>query len=222
MFFIFQNFWQKYGKGILFPGILVIGGLLYFLFSSESTTPQVELIETFQMSEQNEQLNNEEMAEPITQSASVVMVDVKGAVKHPGMYQLTDEERVMDAVILAGGYLDNADTRLINHAQRLQDEMIIYIPKIGEVVEALAEGTGTTVIASTNDAASDGKDGKVNINKADEASLTSLPGIGPAKAQAILAYRQESGQFKQIEDLKEVSGIGEKTFEKLKDLISVK
>ena len=149
MFFIFQNFWQKYGKGILFPGILVIGGLLYFLFSSESTTPQVELIETFQMSEQNEQLNNEEMAERITQSASVVMVDVKGAVKHPGMYQLTDEERVMDAVILAGGYLDNADTRLINHAQRLQDEMIIYIPKIGEVVEALAEGTGTTVVAST-------------------------------------------------------------------------
>lgn len=222
MFFIFQNFWQKYGKGILFPGILVIGGLLYFLFSRESTTPQVELIETFQMSEQNEQLNNEEMAERITQSASVVMVDVKGAVKHPGMYQLTDEERVMDAVILAGGYLDNADTRLINHAQRLQDEMIIYIPKIGEVVEALAEGTGTTVVASTNDAASDGKDGKVNINKADEALLTSLPGIGPAKAQAILAYRQEIGQFKKIEDLKEVSGIGEKTFEQLKDLVSVK
>lgn len=222
MFFIFQNFWQKYGKGILFPGILVIGGLLYFLFSRESTTPQVELIETFQMSEQNEQLNNEEMAERITQSASVVMVDVKGAVKHPGMYQLTDEERVMDAVILAGGYLENADTRLINHAQRLQDEMIIYIPKIGEVVEALAEGTGTTVVASTNDAASDGKDGKVNINKADEALLTSLPGIGPAKAQAILAYRQEIGQFKKIEDLKEVSGIGEKTFEQLKDLVSVK
>ena len=222
MFFIFQNFWQKYGKGILFPGILVIGGLLYFLFSSESTTPQVELIETFQMSEQNEQLNNEEMAEPINQSASVVMVDVKGAVKHPGMYQLTDEERVMDAIILAGGYLDNADTRLINHAQRLQDEMIIYIPKIGEVVEALAEGTGTSVVASTNDAASDGKEGKVNINKADEALLTSLPGIGPAKAQAILAYRQEIGQFKKIEDLKEVSGIGEKTFEQLKDLVSVK
>lgn len=222
MFFIFQNFWQKYGKGILFPGILVIGGLLYFLFSRESTTPQVELIETFQMSEQNEQLNNEEMAERITQSASVVMVDVKGAVKHPGMYQLTDEERVMDAVILAGGYLENADTRLINHAQRLQDEMIIYIPKIGEVVEALAEGTGTTVVASTNDAASDGKDGKVNINKADEALLTSLPGIGPTKAQAILTYRQEIGQFKKIEDLKEVSGIGEKTFEQLKDLVSVK
>ena len=147
------------------------------------------------------------------------MVDVKGAVNTPGVYLLTNEDRVVDAIEKAGGYTEEADTRLVNHAQRLQDEMVIYIPKKGEDLEFKQETTSQTInIPSNNESSS----GKVNINSADEAVLTTLPGIGPSKAQAIIEYRENSGSFKTIEDLKNVSGIGDKTFEKLRDFIDVK
>lgn len=218
---MFQTLWQKYAKSILFPSILVICGLLYFFFSQESSTnPQVELIDSSQMSEQSEQLNNDKVKEePIESKPATVMVDVKGAVKHPGMYELNPESRVMDAVTLAGGYLEKADTRYINHAQKLQDEMVIYIPMQGEVVE---EQVASNVTVASGASSGNSSDGKVNINTADEAALTTLPGIGPAKAQAIISYREENGAFKAVEDLKSVSGIGDKTFERLQDLIVVK
>lgn len=206
---------------MLFPGVLIICGLLYFLLSNDSsTTPQVELIDSFQMSEQKEQKNSEtELAEPIEQAPIIVMVDVKGAVKHPGVYEVDTASRVIDAVTLAGGYLENADTRLINHAQKLQDEMVIYIPLEGEEPLDVADSLTTMPNGSSGSGSSDGK---VNLNTADETALMTLPGIGPAKAQAILAYRQEIGSFKVIEDIKSVSGIGDKTFERLQELITVK
>lgn len=206
---------------MLFPSVLIICGLLYFLLSNDSsTTPQVELIDSFQMSEQKEQKNSEtELAEPIEQAPIIVMVDVKGAVKHPGVYEVDTASRVIDAVTLAGGYLENADTRLINHAQKLQDEMVIYIPLEGEEPLDVADSLTTMPNGSSGSGSSDGK---VNLNTADETALMTLPGIGPAKAQAILAYRQEIGSFKVIEDIKSVSGIGDKTFERLQELITVK
>lgn len=218
---MFQSLWQKYGKSMLFPSVLIICGLLYFLLSNDSsTTPQVELIDSFQMSEQKEQQNSEtELAEPIEQAPIKVMVDVKGAVKHPGVYEVDTASRVIDAVTLAGGYLENADTRLINHAQKLQDEMVIYIPLEGEEPLDVADSLTTMPNGSSDSGSSNGK---INLNTADETALMTLPGIGPAKAQAILAYRQEIGSFKVIEDLKSVSGIGDKTFERLQELITVK
>ncbi|MEG0258609.1 MAG: helix-hairpin-helix domain-containing protein [Lysinibacillus sp.] len=216
-----QSVLQKYGKRVLFPSILVIIGLLYFYFSNnDSSTPQEELIETIQPTEQP---IPEQTIEP---SETAVYVDVKGAVVHPGMYTLTNEDRVLDAVLLAGGYTSEADTKLINHAQKLQDEMILYIPIKGEKLEEIVEEfvqMPTTAGASGGTASSSGSaDGKVNLNKADETTLMTLSGIGPSKAQSIIAYRDESGGFKTIEDLKNVTGIGDKTFEKLKEFITVK
>lgn len=196
---------------MLFPGILVISGLCYFYFSSsDSSSPQEELIETIQPIEENNLIESAE--ETLIQQ---VFVDIKGAVLYPGVYELQQDQRIRDAVQLAGGYTEDADTQLINHAQKVQDEMVIYIPKKGEPLE---EGTTNFI---TMPAENNNNEQKININKADVAALSTLPGIGPSKAQSILSYREENGLFQTIDDLKNVSGIGDKTFEKLQDSITV-
>ncbi len=149
--------------------------------------------------------------------AARVLVDVKGAVNYPGVYTLTDEDRVVDAITVAGGYIEGADSSLINHAQKLQDEMVIYIPVKGEETEAVVQNFAVMSLGGQSSG-----DAKVNINTADETQLTTLPGIGPAKAKAIISHREEQGTFQTVEGLKEVSGIGDKTFEQLKDLIDIK
>ncbi|WP_409370114.1 helix-hairpin-helix domain-containing protein [Lysinibacillus sp. 38-6] len=209
-----QSLWQKYRKSVLLPSILGISGLCYFYFSSfDSSPPQEELIETIQPTEQLA------ITEPAKEEAVVqqVLIDIKGAVLHPGVYALQPEQRIIDAVQLAGGYSEDADTRLINHAQKVQDEMVIYIPVKGENLE---EGMAHIQFATFGDS-NKATNNKVNVNKADDKELTTLAGIGPSKAQSIIAYREENGNFQTIEDVKKVAGIGEKTFEKLKDSITV-
>ncbi|MFP3919148.1 helix-hairpin-helix domain-containing protein, partial [Lysinibacillus telephonicus] len=208
---------KKYGKAIALPGIVSVILLYFFLQKTDSNEQQLEVITTIPQ-EQTEQLNSEdEQQEQLV--VNKVIVDVKGAVNFPGVYELTTEERVIDAIKKAGGYTEGAESKLVNHAQRLQDEMVIYIPKKGEEVGTL-EMDPTQVVNMPSDNSSSAS--KVNINSADETALTTLPGIGPSKAQAIIAYREDVGSFKSIEDLKNVSGIGDKTYDKLKDLIDVK
>lgn len=146
-----------------------------------------------------------------------IMVDVKGQIKQPGVYQANTGERVIDIISRAGGLTDKADQGMVNFAERVEDEMIIYIPAKGE------EGLSSPASTGGNPAASIGsqKESKININKADETELQNLPGVGPAKAAAIVEYRNTSGPFKTVDDLKNISGIGDKTFEKLKDLIGI-
>ena len=212
VFFIIQDFIAKYGKRMLLPGILCVAGILAFMYMQEDEESSFELIEEV------EPVQAEPVEEPLeTKEELRVLVDVKGAVKYPGVYELTDEDRVVDAITLAGGYTDGANPSLINHAQKLQDEMVVYIPLHGEETEIAIQS-----FAGSGDGGSGSEGAKVNINTADEAQLTTLPGIGPAKAKAILAYREEQGKFQTIEGLKEVSGIGDKTFEQLKDLIDIK
>ncbi|MFY0517295.1 helix-hairpin-helix domain-containing protein [Lysinibacillus sp. UGB7] len=212
-----QSLWQKYRKSMLLPGMLVISGLCYFYFSSsDSSPPQEELIETIQLTDQTASI------EPVQEAVSQqVIVDVKGAVFHPGVYELKPEQRIIDAVQLAGGYTEDADTQFINHAQKVLDEMVIYIPMKGEELDHVSSSFIAVPAGEASTGSEGVKDGKININKADEAALTTLSGIGPSKAQSIIAYRQENGSFQSIEDLKKITGIGDKTFEKLKDSITV-
>jgi competence protein ComEA len=146
-----------------------------------------------------------------------IYADIKGEVNKPGVYELIFGERVKDAVIKAGGFTENADEKQVNLALKVTDEMIIYIPKIGE------EPPNPTITSQETTATTNGgtSKNKINLNTSSSQELTELPGIGPAKAEAIVEYRETNKQFKTIDDLKEISGIGEKTFEKLKDLITV-
>lgn len=202
---------KQYALYILIVAGFIVGAVCMWLLSpllNQNNTVEVEnewLLDDKGFEEGGETSQEEEE----NYSDDDVMVDIKGEVKDPGVYALKSTQRIVDAIQVAGGFLSEADQKQVNLAQKLTDEMVIYIPKVGE--------EGVSSLPPLND----GNDGKINLNQATVEQLETLPGIGPSKAEDILSYREEVGSFKAIEDLKEVSGIGEKTFEKLKDLISV-
>jgi len=148
-----------------------------------------------------------------------LVIDIKGEVKRPGVYELDEGSRVIDAINLAGGVTDQGVTTTINLAEKLQDGMVIYIPSQKELekgnVPQLTSPTSGSVEGNNSSSA------LVNINKATASELTSLPGIGPSKAEAIIKHREKHGPFKKKEDLLKVSGIGPKLFERVKDLIEL-
>lgn len=154
--------------------------------------------------------------EKIVEEVKVMLVDVKGAVVNPGVYEVMGDERVINVIEKAGGLKEGADETKVNFAQRVTDEMVLYIPLIGE------EGANMTISTGTNPASTSKGEEKININMASAEELQNLPGIGPSKAEAIIAHRENSGLFQTIDDLKLVAGIGDKTFEKLQELIIVK
>lgn len=143
------------------------------------------------------------------ETKSEIQVHIAGEVKKPGLYKLADGARINDAVEAAGGFTENADKDSLNLAKVVED---------GEQIVVSAKGGG---VAETGASASAQNNGKVNINTADLTSLQTLSGVGPSTAQKIIDYRTANGKFKTIEDLKKVSGIGDKTFEKFKDKICV-
>lgn len=156
--------------------------------------------------------------------AGPVVVDVDGAVAHPGVYELRANARVADAIDAAGGLVSDADTTSINQAARVGDGEKVYVPREGE------EGTPATGVSSNSDtdagsggggATGTASSGLININTATLTELDELPGVGPATAQAIIDEREAHGAFSTPEDIMRVSGIGEKKFEKLATLICV-
>lgn len=160
-----------------------------------------------------------------------IFIDIKGAVKKPGVYETDENSKVIDAITLAGGLKSNADTSNINLSQHLKDEMVIYIFTENELKKSdekiACDTTCKTEVIEVNNCTektssiNNEKDDKlININTASKEELMSLSGIGEAKADAIIAYRNEK-QFATIEDIMEVSGIGESVFATIKDSITV-
>jgi competence protein ComEA len=148
-------------------------------------------------------------------------VQVDGSVAHPGIYQLPAGSRVQDGILAAGGCGKNADTSMLNLAARLKDGEKIVVPEKG--TPAAPAPARTRTVAPPRVSATPAVKGglQVNINRASAAELETLPGIGPYLAQQIITYRQAHGPFKRIEDILDVPGIGPKTFEKIKNLISI-
>lgn len=145
--------------------------------------------------------------------ADKVIVDVGGAVKNPTVVELEDGSRVEDAIEAAGGLTDDANLTEINRAAFINDGDKIYIPGKSD--------TPGTVMVTPEGSGSVSSDGKVNINTSDSEQLQSLTGVGPATADKIIEYRESNGRFTSPQDITKVSGIGDKTYEKLKDSIRV-
>ena len=150
-----------------------------------------------------------------TTVSTVIYVDVKGEVHHPGVYQMKSENRVKDLIEAAGGFTPLADDQKLNLAQLLEDQMVIVVPKKGEEVNSeLAQ-------APTSQKKEVGKEGKVNINTATVEELKTLKGIGEKKAEAIIEYRKKNGSFKNKEELMKVRGIGKKLYESFQERVIV-
>lgn len=153
-----------------------------------------------------------------------VVVDIKGMVVNPGVYEVSSTARVNDVITLAGGLVDGADTSLINLAQIVSDEMTIIIYSNSEVLEKLK---GDICVCDcpliNNDACIKSVDNTdlVNINTASVEEVMTIPGIGEVKAKEIIKYREDNGNYSSIEDIKNVDGIGETLFEKIKKYITV-
>ena len=134
---------------------------------------------------------------------SMITVDVCGAVLSPGVYDLYEGDRIIDAINAAGGMMDEANADTLNKADFLSDGQQVRVPFVGEEQAAEID------------------DGKVNINTADVSILTTLPGIGETRAKAIIEYREQNGDFANVEDIMNVAGIKEGTYNKFCDMIKV-
>ena len=187
---------------------LLVGG--FFLLKPAPPTPvketnlQAEVAAVSKDSSTEKEVKKEE---PVEQD--LITVDVKGAVKSPGIYDLPVGSRVNDAVQKAGGLTEQADSKSLNLAQKVSDEALVYVPTKGEEVADQQTGSGTDFSTS--------KAKKVNLNKASLEELKQVKGLGGKRAQDIIDHRETNGKFKSVDELKKVSGIGAKTIEKLKD-----
>ncbi|SFA69932.1 competence protein ComEA [Lentibacillus halodurans] len=187
-------------KKYVFP--IVIAVLIgAFLFLNRVDVDEA-VPESAEVPEASPVSSNEEQPSP-----AHVMVDVKGEIANPGVYEIETDSRVNDVIQMAGGFTNDADETMVNLAQKVQDEMIIIIPKTGEQESMSASESNGHV--------------KIRINSATQEEIEQLNGIGPSKAAAIIQYRDENGFFETEDDLLNVSGVGEKTLESLQDDIQV-
>ncbi|WP_296647284.1 helix-hairpin-helix domain-containing protein [Romboutsia sp. 13368] len=183
---------------------------------SESEINNEELIEDKidetdnEKEEVNKNINMDEANNTIT-------VFVSGEVNNPGVVTIESEKRLSDVVDMLGGTTENADLNKVNLAMKLEDESHYIIPKIGESVDVYSDYTSI----NNNESIQDEKSDLININKATIQELDALPGIGEATANKIINYREENGEFKSVDEIKNVNGIGDKKYEELKSLISI-
>ncbi|UQS86468.1 helix-hairpin-helix domain-containing protein [Nicoliella spurrieriana] len=215
-------------------GIVVVILIIFLLVGNgDNKTPETNQFESsFNSGIENSNSTNTESTSVVSVSSSAssdgkLVVDIKGAVKHPGIYKVDVDTRVSNLVDLAGGFSKSADHKNVNLAQRLNDQQVIYIPIKGEVkgnrhlnqsMDSNISNGQSQLDSSSN---SGDNNGKININTADKEQLQTINGIGEKKAENIISYRQEKGNFKSIDDIKNTDGIGDKMFENIKNSITV-
>lgn len=193
---------------LLILSIIILTGVTYLTYTKINCTKlnlEAYKKENTQIEEVFAHTTDEENTE--MESANIFIVHVSGAVLNPGVYELEEGARVIDAIEIAGGITDDANQHAINLAKKVIDEEKIYVPRQDEVIEE------QDFIQS--------KDNKININSAKQSELEELPGIGTVLAKRIIEYREQNGKFRLLEDIMKVSGIGTKKYENIKDLIII-
>lgn len=215
-------------KGKLFIIIFVLF-TLYTIYDTYSFETESEV-----KTKKNETVTKKDEKDEKTKNETV-LVDVKGEVNTPGVYELTSNNTVIDAINKAGGLTKISDTSNINLSKKLEDEMVIIVYSKAEIQKmeedkivcppcnnaCITEEDEKAKLDEKEENTAETPMGKININTADETALQTLDGIGETKAKAIIEYRNKNGNFKTIEDIKNVSGIGDSVYEKIKDNITV-
>ena len=196
-----------YNRKYFIIGIVIVLILILYLFLGNNSYQEVVIDEPLE----------KEIEEETT--SSLLIVDIKGEILNPGIYEIEPNQRVMDIINLAGGLLEDADTSNINLSMKVEDEMVIIIPKITE--ESKEQIVNSASIIEKKSSAPNTSNGKVSINNATLEELMTVKGIGEVKAKKIIEYRNTNGKFTTLEELTKVSGIGSKTFEKIKEYLTL-
>lgn len=223
-----EELWEKYQRQIIMASVMTTIVILIVTILMGATRPNNTKFSGEENSNNgtiSEKRDNRKDSAVLTsgQRHTKMMVDVKGAVKSPGVYEFSKGMRVHDIIQLAGGITKSADSKLVNFAQQLKDQQIIYVPIKGESRPSNGQLTNSTVTDVEGAKASTdvSEEQQVNINTATQQEIQKLNGIGEKKAEQILKYREEHGEFKKIEEIKNVKGIGDKMYEKIKENIII-
>lgn len=204
---------QKIILGIIIA--IIVGFVCYYVYAREEVNTSSVNLEN-NVEEQEETKEKEEFSD------DRILVHISGAVNKEGVVELKVDSRISDAIEKADGIREDASIEDINLAYKLEDGMKIHIPTKQEKEESyVTTQSGITTVQEKTLEETNNQNAKVNINTATQTQLETLPGIGPSTAIKILEYRKEKGKFKKVEELKEVSGIGEAKFNKVKELISI-
>ncbi|HEM2767776.1 TPA: helix-hairpin-helix domain-containing protein [Streptococcus suis] len=208
---------KEYKWQIALPAVAGLLMATFLIFSQPAKSDQTGLTE-FPQTEQasSSQEQTEETSTEVSKEPSQLVVDVKGAVVKPGLYTLEADARVNDAVEAAGGLTSQADPKSINLARKLSDEAVVYVASKDEKISVVASTTASSAMSQEEKTTS-----LVNLNTATEADLQTISGIGAKRATDIIAYREANGGFKSVDDLNNVSGIGDKTMESIRPYVTV-
>ncbi len=182
--------------------VLIVLSALFFVACADNSNEDIIMSD-----ESMTQLSDDN-----TNNNKYICVYICGQVKNPGVYEVSSESRLFEVVKKAGGFTKKADEASINLAQIAMDGQMVVVP---------AEQGNKDSVSTDSDMTSDSDSGKINLNTAGADELMTLSGIGEVKAQSIIAYREQSGAYKAIEDVMNVSGIGEATFDNIKDQVTV-
>ena len=197
---------------IVIVAIIILG--IYYIYNSTKDYTTLEEQEILISEDENEDTDEDEEEE-------LIAVHITGCVENPGVVKVKEDSRIEDVIEAAGGLTEDADISNVNLAYIVEDGIKIRIPSIDDEDEEeyITEDSGEGVLIS------DGSDGSssdlININTATQTELETLNGIGPSLATKIIEYREENGDFESIEDIKNVSGIGDTKYENIKDFIEV-
>ncbi|HFU4222752.1 TPA: helix-hairpin-helix domain-containing protein [Streptococcus suis] len=207
---------KEYKWQIALPAAAGLLLTTFLIFSQPAKSDQTGLTD-FPQTEQTSNSSElvEENSTEESEESSQLVVDVKGSVVKPGLYTLEAGARVNDAVDAAGGLTSQADPKSINLAQKLSDEAVVYVASKDENISVVTSTTASSAMSP------EGNESKVNLNTATETDLQTISGIGAKRAADIIAYREANGGFKSVDDLNNVSGIGDKTMESIRPYVTV-
>lgn len=217
-----KEFYEDYKSRILIGFILILIFFILILMFFSKNSYQNENDQYFAKNSSNIMSNDhdkEDVDKPKVDNK--IYVDVKGAVKSPGVYEVTSQMRLSDAIELASGFNHSADVNHVNLSKKLVDQEVIYIPIKGEVKGSPASLNESSSKISNDDNSDNGETNKVNLNSAEKNDLTTLNGIGDKKADQIIDFRKQNGPFSSVDDLKKVPGFGDKTVDNLRSFVSV-
>ncbi|CRH88981.1 ComE operon protein 1 [Chlamydia trachomatis] len=214
--FIKEYKWQA---GLVSLAVLV-GGFIVFSqpAKSEQQSALVAAVPKTEMTSSSSSQKKDKEKKLDEKGSSTILVDVKGAVAKPGLYELKAGARVNDAITAAGGFAANADQKSINLAQKVSDEAVAYVAASGENISVVNSSAKTDTSSAESESADTDL---VNLNTATAADLQTITGIGAKRAADIIVYREANGGFKSVDDLNQVSGIGDKTLENIRPYVTV-